>query len=127
MESPQTEINPAKICCTLRRDVDRRPCGPRERMLDVESATNEGWINCLWIAAYNGQVELVEALVNVRCDEDKADDDHGFGPLYVAAHKGHGELVEALLKGGCDVDRADDDGATPLLVAAECGHGGWRR
>ena len=66
--------------------------------LDVDSATNEGGSTVLWIAAYNGQVELVEALVKGGCDVDKADDDSDT-PLLIAAEKGHGEVVAALIKG----------------------------
>jgi ankyrin repeat protein len=46
--------------------------------------------------------------------------------LLIAAEKGLREEVEALreeVEAGCDVDRADEDGATPLLKAAEKGHG----
>lgn len=74
------------------------------------------------MAAQNGHVKVVGALIKAKCEVDKANKD-GHTPLFKAVQYGQGEVVEALIKAECDVHKAKTDGATPLLVAFHKGHG----
>ena len=75
------------------------------------------------IAAQNGDLKTVVALVkkNPRLALSKS----GFGetPLHQAAGNGHEEIVNLLLANKADINaKSDDDGATPLLWAVEDGN-----
>ncbi|KAF1334404.1 Tkl protein kinase, partial [Globisporangium splendens] len=76
----------------------------------------------LFLAAWNGHVEIVRALVargasvNATCIE-------GETPLFRAAERGHVAVVNALIvEFKAEVDRRKDVGLTPLSVAAREGH-----
>ena len=75
----------------------------------------------LYIAAKEGNLVVVEALVKAGAAVDQAEAD-GWTPLLVAAQEGHLAAVEALVKAGAAVDQAEADGATPLYCAAQEGH-----
>ena len=86
----------------------------------------------LWMAAQNGHVEVVKALVKfkmlhapegqvevalnhvalkIRCTA-----------LYIAAQNGHLEMVKVLLDAGAAVNLSTIKGCTPLWIAAQNGH-----
>ena len=72
----------------------------------------------LSIAAREGHVAVVEAMVAAGADVNKADK-YGVTPLYFAALEGHVAVVEALVAARADVNKAMNDGATPLYIAAK--------
>ena len=85
----------------------------------------------------NEHAKVVEALIQARCDLDKAVKNNcchtaradgrsevvdGATPLWMASCMGQTGVVEALVKAGCDVDKARaEDGASPLWIAAREG------
>jgi hypothetical protein len=69
----------------------------------------------LFIAAQDGHVEVVRALLAAGAAVDRAGF-WGATPLCVAAARGRVEVVRALLEAGADPLAADDDGRTPLQV-----------
>jgi hypothetical protein len=75
----------------------------------------------LSIAAREGHVAVVEAMVAAGADVNKADK-YGVTPLYFAALEGHVAVVEALVAARADVNKADVKGETPLYIAARNGH-----
>jgi hypothetical protein len=76
-------------------------------------------ITCLVIAADEGHVACVRALLEAGAKVDLGDD---ATPLYVACFRGHLEVALALIAAGAEVDKAmTDDGATPLYVACSRG------
>ena len=72
-------------------------------------------------AAYEGQVEAMEALVELGADIE-AKMDAGDTPLHTAAVYGHVDAVKALVALGADMQATATDGATALHLAADYGH-----
>jgi len=82
-------------------------------------AWNDG-ITALMIAAGNGHLEIVNALLTNGASVDIARW-NGVTALMIAAGKGDLEIVEALLGKGASVNAACDDGETALYIAAQKG------
>jgi ankyrin repeat protein len=78
----------------------------------------------LFIAAQEGRIDIVNALIAARnIDVNQAKTTGGATPLYIAAQEGRIDIVKALIAAGADVNQAlTADGATPLHIAAELGH-----
>merc|ERR1711935_990709 len=78
----------------------------------------------LYIAAQDGHVDAVRALLEQNADPNLARTDIGTTPLYIAARNGHVDAVRALLEHNADPNLAttDEYGATPLYIAAQNGH-----
>jgi len=68
---------------------------------DVNSATSKG-ITPLYIAAQNGNVEVITTLLNAKEIQIDKIDSNGHSPLCVAAMFGHIDAVKALLDKGAD-------------------------
>lgn len=75
----------------------------------------------LMLAAGNGEIEVIKALL-VRKDSPNAADADGGTPLIYAARTGKVEAVALLLQAGANVNQVDSRGRTPLMYAAENGH-----
>ena len=89
----------------------------------MDAATADDGSTPCCMAAQNGHVEVVRALVEAEAVVDKARVDDGTTPCLIAAHYGHAEVARALIEAGADVDKArTDDGATPCLIAAQNGY-----
>ncbi|UTC24864.1 ankyrin repeat domain-containing protein [Candidatus Comchoanobacter bicostacola] len=78
-------------------------------------------MNSLFIAAQQGQLEVVATLLTAGASVNQAVIS-GITPLYIAAANGHFDVVNALLTAGASVNQANIVGATPLYVAAQNGH-----
>jgi hypothetical protein len=61
------------------------------------------------LAAQEGHVEVVEALLKAEADVNKAKTNDGATPLLVAAKEGHVNVVEMLLKAEKDIHAATTD------------------
>ena len=72
-------------------------------------------------AAQKGHLEMVQYLVEMGVDKDKATDD-GWTALHCAAQKGHLAVVQYLVEMGAVKEKATDDIWTALLMAAMNGH-----
>ena len=68
-------------------------------------------------AAINGNITLINLLINKGVDVDALDTSLG-SPLYYAADNGHIEATRLLLDNGAKVDPVDSEGYTPLMAAA---------
>jgi len=83
-----------------------------------EPKTDDSGATALCIAAQEGHMEVVSALLAAGALLDVADDP----ALQYAASCGHVEVVAALLAAGARVDDKDEHGATALHLAANEGH-----
>lgn len=70
----------------------------------------------LYIAAKNGDIELVTDILNKGADINITRID-GTTALHVAAAKGHANIVEFLLEKNADIKADIEEGSTPLHVA----------
>ncbi len=71
----------------------------------------------LMLAAANGHVNLIERLLQQKCDPNAQDTD-GATSLIYAARLGQTATVQALIKGGANINTADSHKRTALLYAA---------
>ncbi|XP_011867983.1 PREDICTED: ankyrin repeat domain-containing protein 39 [Vollenhovia emeryi] len=101
-----------KTCCEL--DVPR---------YDVCQTVDEiGFINGIWTAALEGDVDRVNRLLQKGVHVD-ATDSAGYTALHYATRGGHVRVCEVLLECGAKVDaRTRSMRATPLHRAASAGH-----
>ena len=86
----------------------------------------DGWhswkIDPLCIAAFNGHIDSVRALLDVGCPIIN-DRKHGYSALHCAAQYGYTEIVKLLLEKGAWANAESlADGITPLQVAADRGY-----
>lgn len=89
---------------------------------DVESRLSWAPSNTpLNLAATNGLLDVVRALIDAGADLDKPDG-MGWTPLKHAAESGHADIVKFLLKEGAQADTPDLEGWTGLMNAAAKGH-----
>lgn len=75
----------------------------------------------LFVAAQNGNVSVIEALVELGADVN-APNNNSFTPVLVAAQYGHVEAIRVFAKFGGDVNFPNNDGITPIYIAAQNGH-----
>jgi ankyrin repeat protein len=86
----------------------------------LDKANSNGYY-LLHQAAIEGDIKLVEALLDIGMDKD-LEDDEGCTPLHWAAELGHKALVEFLLQKGADPNRSTIQRHTPLHWAARSGN-----
>jgi ankyrin repeat protein len=76
----------------------------------------------LHYAAREGELQVVEWLIEKEAEVDAKDSQDGRTPLSCAAGNGHLEVVKSLLDKGAEVDSKDNWGRTPLIYTAANGH-----
>lgn len=74
----------------------------------------------LVIAAREGQVEAVRALLKAGAEPDGRNG--GMTPLAAAALRGHASVVRVLLRAGAQPDAVGLNGQSPLISALQMGH-----
>ncbi len=87
-----------------------------DKHADVNTPLSDGSTALLW-AAHNGDVELVDRLLQAGADA-KAKNQFGATPMSEAAFLGNAAIIEKLLKAGADPDSPSADGQTALMVVA---------
>ena len=92
--------------------------GPRKR---VRGNRGKRVLVSLEIAAINGHVECLQALLNAGADVNYVNSKNENTALALAAANGKDQCVELLIKAGADVNNADYKGNTALMLAS--GHG----
>jgi uncharacterized protein len=86
---------------------------------DVNAVADQGW-TALMMAAYRGDLRMVELLVSRGAQLD-AQNDGGATALMVAIHAGEWKTVNELLSRGADVHTRTLKGRTPLMLAVRKG------
>ena len=72
----------------------------------------------LILAAYNGQVDTVDYLLNEVKVDACQEDNRGNTALMGALFKGNLSIVKTLIKTDCDVNKANSNGQTAIMFAA---------
>ncbi|QQR49185.1 ankyrin repeat domain-containing protein [bacterium] len=76
----------------------------------------------LHLAAFYGNAELLQTLVNKQIYNIDAPDENGLTPLHYAAFKGYTKCVQILLSNKAYVHALGQSESTPLHYAAHNGH-----
>ncbi len=76
----------------------------------------------LHLAAFYGNAELLQTLIDRQLYDIEEQDDHGQTPLHYAASKGHTECARILLLNHANVNALSNSTCTPLHLAAHFGH-----
>lgn len=71
----------------------------------------------LYLAAYEGHLNLVNVLLNRGANVDAKDDPYGNTALGAAVYKNDRSIVKRLIEAGADVNMRDRDGFTTLMIA----------
>lgn len=87
---------------------------------DVNAMQSDG-TSALLYAIYNGDLELVTALVDAGADVNHRNE-YGASTMGEAAMLGDTSILKILLDNGADPDLANLEGETPLLVVARAGN-----
>lgn len=89
---------------------------------DVNRANAQGRTS-LHLAAFHGQLRVVQRLVQCKSIDVNKCTPRGCSAAYFAAYRGHTSILKRLLEAGAAPDAATQDtGSTPLIVAALKGH-----
>tara|TARA_B110000208_G_scaffold100171_1_gene124932 strand:- start:72 stop:1823 length:1752 start_codon:yes stop_codon:yes gene_type:complete len=116
--SCHTSDNTVGLARWLSRGVD-----PNMVDADGDSMPENKGAPLLYIAARQGHVSMIDALLRSGATVDLATADGGRTPLFIAAQNGHTAAVVKLLAAGADVNKATaKHGCTPLWAAAQKGH-----
>uniref|UniRef100_A0A672IJS2 Euchromatic histone-lysine N-methyltransferase 2 n=1 Tax=Salarias fasciatus TaxID=181472 RepID=A0A672IJS2_SALFA len=84
--------------------------------VDVNAQVKEELNVCLHWAAYAGNVDIAELVLNAGCSLASVNV-HGDTPLHIAAREGYLECVTLFLSRGADIDIMNREGDTPLSLA----------
>lgn len=92
---------------------------------NADSKWPENDLTALYVAAQNGHVDIVNALLAADADVNQKSM-QGYTALIKASQKGHLEVVRALIEAGAEVNAKGEwqgrEGITPLITAALNGH-----
>jgi len=81
----------------------------------LNSVTEDGEPNNIWVAAGDGDLSRVQELLDQGQDVN-SQDENGYTPLHAASSYGRMEVLNFLLSVGADVNSRDSDGDQPLHV-----------
>ncbi|RDD34417.1 Ankyrin repeat domain protein [Wolbachia endosymbiont of Cylisticus convexus] len=118
LREKQSEYNYALLAAGRSEDADEI-INLLNKGADANVKYSDG-ITILHMAAYNGWVNVVEALLDQGANVDAASyrlDFKGLTPLHMAIMNGHLDVVKTLLNRVEDVDAQDECGLTPLHFA----------
>jgi len=112
--------------------IDSIPSGiaPRDSLPDVERPSpgdgkspnnRKGKSISLHVASQEGDVEIVQSLLDNGADVNEPDTAYRTPVLY-ASRWGRVEVTKLLIEYGADVNFQDGNGWSPLLLAARCEH-----
>jgi ankyrin repeat protein len=84
---------------------------------DINGYDSRGF-TALILAAYNGHIDTVNALIAAKADPCKPDVTQGNTAQMGVAFKGYDDIAARLLKTSCQVDARNHQGQTALMMAA---------
>src|SRR5581483_728821 len=94
--------------------------GIDRQFLYAELVSTQGGLAPLHLAARQGQLEAVHALLEAGANVNQQSAGDHITPLIIATINGHFDLAKELLEKGADPKLAEDNGVTPLYAALNC-------
>ena len=88
--------------------------------INIDTCDERGW-SPLFLAAFNGQMELAKIFIEFGANVNLKDIG-GFTPLHWAAFNGHADVIKYLVTHNADVNALSLRTSTPLMMAAMNGH-----
>ena len=113
-ESEAKSTVTSDICDDCKKEGTVRPASAGMNVFE----SGFGAMVSLEIAAAEGHVKCLEALLNAGADVKYANCDNGYTPLMWAARNGKDECVEVLIKAGADVNIGDSHNENALMHAS---------
>ena len=104
-----------------RLDEYGNPISDRRRRIPGGNSIMGG-LTPLLIAARDGHVEAVRALVESGADIDRVSGGDGSSPMVIAIANGHYDVAQYLLDQGADVNRVNIDGLGPVYATVNMRH-----
>ena len=80
----------------------------------------QGGLAAIHMAARQGSVESVQALLDAGADVNQRSAADHLTPIVIATLNGHFDLAKTMLERGADPNLAEDNGVTPLYAAINC-------
>uniref|UniRef100_A0A6U4N2Z6 Uncharacterized protein n=2 Tax=Hemiselmis andersenii TaxID=464988 RepID=A0A6U4N2Z6_HEMAN len=90
--------------------------------VDFPLVQNEGGITALHLAAAEGEVSVVEGLLELGARTEVGNSDDGDTACHLAAFHGQVQVLRVLAAHGADLGARNFFGATPMHAAAAAGH-----
>jgi ankyrin repeat protein len=118
-EEKQAEAEKAPAAKPYDKVKDAYGFTAADRKKRVFGATQIGGLTALLVAAREGQVNAVSALLDAGDDVNQTSDTDHATPLILAIINGHYDLAQLLLDRGADPKAATTDGATALYAAID--------
>ncbi|XP_062504675.1 ankyrin-1-like [Corticium candelabrum] len=75
-------------------------------------------VTALMKACFNGNVEIVDLLINYGSNVNTCTEEEMVQPLHITVSRGHPKIAELLLNCGADINAVGWGGVTPLHIAA---------
>lgn len=99
--------------------------GFARKLLSMKASTNVTdpcGTTPLMVAAYNGHVSVLEAILRDPRTEVLQENAFGSTAMHYAAQQGHAGCIAPLCRASCEVNSGDKHGETPISWAARNGH-----
>jgi ankyrin repeat protein len=103
-----------------RRGRGEGTAGVDRQYLFPELVGAQGGLSALHLAARQGSLESVQALLDAGADINQRGAGDRITPIIIATMNGHFDLASFLLEKGADPNLAEDNGVTPLYAAINC-------
>ena len=98
----------------------RRSAGVNRQYNYTELVGYWGGLAPMHLAARQGEIESVKALIDAGADVNQRGRRRQVTPMLIATMNGHFDLAKYLLDKGADPNLAQDNGVTPLYAALNC-------
>lgn len=95
--------------------------GVVSKLIDAGANPNATYKFCpkpLYTASCNGNLELVQLLIDAKTNVDVKELSTSFTPLHIACDKGHLDIVKLLIEAGADTNAKARNKITPLQRAS---------